>query len=164
LGLGNIFVRYGLVNSDEQALNKEFCNVTEKIVGREICDPTAALATLRQAPGAGEGIVIPEYSAAKLYSSISALIGPEVDVSFDELEFRLASRGGELDKVTGRGEAASFETTEQIVAVLKKDACVEKAETSRQRKTRKTGRVEFHLSVDLRCLPGSTDGKAVAKN
>ncbi len=156
LGLGNLFVRYGLVNSDEEALNREFCSVTKKIVGREICDPTAALATLRQAPGAGEGVVIPEYSAAQLYGSLSELIGADVDVSFDELEFRLAARGGELDKVTGRGEAASFETTEQIVAVLKKDPCVDKAETSRQRKTRNTGRVEFQLAVDLRCMPGST--------
>ena len=164
LGLGNLFVRYGLVKSDEEALNQEFCNVTKKVVGREICDPTAALATLRQAPGAGEEVVIPEYSAAQLYGSISELIGPDVDVSFDELEFRLASRGGEFDKVTGRGEAASFETTEQIVAVLKKDPCVGKAETSRQRKTRNTGRVEFHLAVDLRCKPGGAgDATTAAK-
>jgi hypothetical protein len=109
-------------------------------------------------------VVIPEYSAAQLYGSVSEFIGPDVDVSFDELEFRLASRGGEFDKVTGRGEAASFETTEQIVAVLKKDPCVGKAETSRQRKTRNTGRVEFHLAVDLRCKPGGAgDATTAAK-
>ena len=110
---------------------------TEKIVGRQICDPTAALATLRQPAGAGDGVVIPEFSAARMFDAFSKNISPEIDVSFSELELRLPSRGGEFEKITGKGEAANFETTEQVVAALKKDPCVEQAEVSAPEKNQK---------------------------
>ena len=150
--------RYVLVTGQEEALNKEFCLATEKIVGRQICDPTAALATLRQPAGAGDGVVIPEFSAARMFDAFSKNISAEIDVSFSELELRLPSRGGEFEKITGKGEAANFETTEQVVAALKKDPCVEQAEVSRQRRTKNSGRVEFNLTVNMKCPPGVLPG------
>jgi hypothetical protein len=158
LALGSMMTRYVLVNGQEEALNKEFCLATEKIVGRQICDPTAALATLRQPAGAGDGVVIPEFSSARMFEAFSKTITPETDVSFSELEFRLPSRGGEAEKITGKGEAANFETTEQVVAALKKDPCVEEAEVSRQRRTKNSGRVEFNLAVNMKCPPGVLPG------
>lgn len=158
LALGSMMTRYVLVNGQEEALNKEFCLATEKIVGREICDPTAALATLRQPAGAGDGVVIPEFSAARMFEAFSKTVTPATDVSFSELEFRLPSRGGESEKITGKGEAANFETTEQVVAALKKDPCVEEAEISRQRRTKNSGRVEFNLTVNMKCPPGVLPG------
>ena len=94
--------RYVLVSGQEEALNKEFCLATEKIVGRQICDPTAALATLRQPAGAGDGVVIPEFSAARMFDAFSKNISAEIDVSFSELELRLPSRVGDFEKITGR--------------------------------------------------------------
>ncbi|MBT6178669.1 MAG: pilus assembly protein PilM [Deltaproteobacteria bacterium] len=158
LALGSMMTRYVLVNGQEEALNKEFCLATEKIVGRQICDPTAALATLRQPAGAGDGVVIPEFSSARMFEAFSKTIPPATDVTFTELEFRLPSRGGESEKITAKGEAANFETTEQVVAALKKDPCVEEAEVSRQRRTKNSGRVEFNLAVNMKCPPGVLPG------
>ena len=158
LAMGSLMTRYMLVNGQEEALNNEFCLATEKIVGRQICDPTAALATLRQPAGAGDGVVIPEFSAARMFDAFSKNISADIDVSFSELELRLPSRGGEFEKITGKGEAANFETTEQVVAALKKDPCVEQAEVSRQRRTKNSGRVEFNLTVNMKCPPGVIPG------
>ena len=158
LALGSMMTRYVLVSGQEEALNNEFCLATEKIVGRQICDPTAALATLRQPAGAGDGVVIPEFSAARMFDAFSKNISADIDVSFSELELRLPSRGGESEKISGKGEAANFETTEQVVAALKKDPCVEQAEVSRQRRTKNSGRVEFNLTVTMKCPPGVMPG------
>jgi len=162
LALSSMVTHYVLTTGQEEALNKEFCLATEKIVGRQICDPTAALATLRQPAGAGDGVVIPEFSAARMFEGFSKVIGAETDVSFSELEFRLPSRSGESEKITGKGEAANFETTEQVVAALKKDPCVEEAEVSRQRRTKNSGRVEFNLNVTMKCPPGVMPGTQAA--
>lgn len=165
LALGSLMTKYVLISGQEEALNQEFCNATQKIVGRQICDPTAALATLRQPAGAGDGVVIPEFSAARMFEGFSKSIAADVDVAFSELEFRLPARSGEPEKITGKGEAANFETTEQVVAALKKDPCVQEAEVSRQRRTRNSSRVEFNLSVTMKCPPGVVPGtqSAVAR-
>jgi hypothetical protein len=86
-------------------------------------------------------------------------IGPEIDVSFEDLELRVDGRAGEPDRITGKGEAASFESTEQISQSLKRDPCVQEVEIGKQRKTRDGGRVEFNLSIKVACPPGSVPGK-----
>jgi len=52
-------VRYSIITGEEARIDQAFCAATKKIVGREICDPTAALATMRQSPGAAMGTNIP---------------------------------------------------------------------------------------------------------
>lgn len=152
--IGSI-VRYSMISAEEKALNAAFCQTTQKIVGREICDPTAAIATLKQAPGTAEGVAIPSYSASALLEMMSRNLGTDVDVQFEELEFRLDPTG---DKINGKGEAASFEATEQIVAQLKRDPCVQSAEISKQKKTKNSGRVEFNLTVKVECPAGVIPG------
>ncbi|MEE8408611.1 MAG: pilus assembly protein PilM [Myxococcota bacterium] len=154
LAIVGSIVRYTQVSAEEAQIKQGFCDATKKIVGREICDPMAAIATLRGSPGVGPGITIPPYSAAMLFNMMSRVIDSSIDVTFDDLEFRLSGRLEEPDRITGKGEAASFEATEQIVTRLKKHPCVEEAEVSKQRKTRNGKRVEFHLAVKVRCLPG----------
>lgn len=159
LAIAGSVVRYSMLSAEEQRLNAGFCVATKKIVGREICDPTAAVATLRQAPGAGEGVVIPPYSAGALLEMMSRAVGPEIEVSFEDLELRVDGRAGEPDRITGKGEAASFESTEQISQSLKRDPCVQEVEVGKQRKTRDGGRVEFNLTIKVACPPGSVPGK-----
>jgi len=164
LALGGATMRYWMLTEDEARINQGFCEATEKIVGREICNPTAAVATLKEAPGAGQGIHIPRYSSGKIFEAVSTLISKEVDVEFHELDFRLGTAGGELDRITGKGEAGSFDTTEQLVRFLKRDPCVTQAEVSKQRKTRNSGRVEFSLQVRLSCPAGTLPGEKLAGN
>jgi type IV pilus assembly protein PilM len=159
LAIAGSVVRYTMLGAEERRLDAGFCAATKKIVGREICDPTAALATLKQPPGAGEGVVIPPYSAGALLEMMSRGIGPEIDVSFEDLELRVDGRTGEPDRITGKGEAASFESTEQISQSLKRDPCVQDVEVGKQRKTRDGGRVEFNLNIKVSCPPGTVPGK-----
>ena len=154
-------VRYMVMSSEEQRLNEGFCQATEKIVGRCIADPTAALSIMRQSPGATQGgVAIPSYSAATLYEMLSRVLGTDVDVSFDELDFHLELGSGGTDRITGKGDAASFDTTEKVVSDLKKDACVSEAEVSKQRKKRDSTRVEFSLQVKVSCPPGVLPGES----
>jgi len=159
LAIVGSIVRYSMLSAEETRLNAAFCVATKKIVGREICDPTAALATLRQAPGSSDGVIIPTYSAATLFEMLSKSIGTEIDASFDDLELKVDGRAGDADRINGKGEAASFESTEQIAAALKRDPCVQEVEVSKQRKVRDGGRVEFNLAVKVTCPSGVTPGQ-----
>jgi len=162
LALIGSMVRYSLITSEESRLDEGFCKATEKIVGRQICDMTAALATMRQTPGAAVGgLDVPTFSAADVYEMMSKAIGREVDVEFKELDFRLEIGGAA--RVSGKGETSSFEATEKIQSALKKDKCVTKAEVSKQRKTRNSNRVEFNLNVDLKCPAGVIPGAGFAE-
>ncbi len=158
LALGASFMRYWMLGEEENRINQGFCTATKKIVGREICDPTAAIATMRQVPAIGEGLTIPTYSAATSYEAISGLISDSLDVKFDELDFRVDSRMGEPERITGKGEAVSFEATEKLVQSLKRDVCVEEVEVSKQRKARNSGRVEFNLLIKMKCPAGILPG------
>ena len=153
-------VRYSILSAEERRIDAGFCAATKKIMGREICDPTAALATMRQTPGAGEGVVIPAYSAAALLEMMSKTITPDIDVSFEDIELRVDGRAGEADHITGKGEAASFESTEQVSQSLKRDPCVQDVEVGKQRKTRDGGRVEFSLAIKVNCPAGTLPGHA----
>lgn len=158
LAIVGSIIRYSMISAEERNLNKAFCTATQKIVGREICDPTAALATLKQAPGAVEGVVIPPYSAAFLFDVVSKMVGSEIDVSFQELDFKVDGRAAEPDKMSGKGEAASFETIESFLARLKSEPCVTDAEVSKQRKNSDNSRVEFSFSAKLSCSAGVVPG------
>ena len=157
LAIAGSIVRYSMVSAEERTIDRSFCEATKKIVGREICDPTAALATMRQTPGASDGISIPQFSAADLFETMSKAIPSQVDVAFRELDFRLEMAGAA--RITGKGEAASFDTIEQISASLKKDKCIREVDVSKQRKMRDSSRVEFNLNIQVECpvgyLPGS---------
>lgn len=167
MGLALVFVtafahaslRYFLLKSEEVQLNKGFCSATQKIVGREICEPTRALAALRQS-GADGGTVIPSFSATAILEMLARRIPAELDVKLDELDVRVDAVAGQPERLTGKGEAASFETTEQLQTLLRKDPCVQEAEISRQRKTQNNGRVEFNLKILVACPLGGRPAMA----
>ena len=161
LALGTSVVRYSLLRSEAVEVDRGFCIATEKLIGREICNPTAALATLRQAPGA-DGVVIPSFSAGALLEMLSKSITPEVDVQFDELDLHVDAAAGQAERLTGKGEAASFEATEQLEALIRRDPCVQDVDISGQRKTHTSGRVEFRLQVKVLCPAGIQPGTQLA--
>ncbi|HET6345510.1 MAG TPA: hypothetical protein VFH51_11305, partial [Myxococcota bacterium] len=162
--LGSV-VRYSILKGEEKQLDLGFCSATQRIVGREICDPTAAMATLRQSGGDG-GVVIPSYSAASLLEMVSKGITPDLDVQLDEIDLRVDATPGQPERIAAKGEAASFETTEGLATALKKDPCVQDVEVSNQRKTHNAGRVEFKLVIKVACpvgvQPGSPAGARAA--
>jgi hypothetical protein len=63
--------------------------------------------------------------------------------------------------MTGKAEAADFESAEKIVSELKRDKCVLEAETTNQRKGR-SDRVEFSFSAKISCPLGQVPGMDLA--
>ncbi len=160
LAIGGSFLRYSLVSAEERRINQAFCEASKRIVGREVCDPTAVLAIVRGgAPSTANGIVVPSYSATALFEMLSRVIAPEVDVTFEDVELRVTGRVEDPDKISAKGEAATFETTDEIVTRLKQHPCVQEAEVSKQRK--KGARVEFNLSAKVVCPAGVLPSDAV---
>ncbi len=157
LALVGMGVRLGALNAQERDLDEGFCQATEKIVGQRICDVTRAMAVLGEAPSEG-GVVIPEYSAAQIFEMISKAVPQELDLTFGQLDFRLSSNPGDPDRINGKGEAADFDTIDKAVAALQKTSCIKKVEITRRRKTRKSGRVEFNISVNVNCAAGERPG------
>ncbi len=162
LALGGAFVRYSLVKAEEENLDQKFCQVTKDIIGKEICDPKRALSILKQSPSEDGEFFIPKYFASTLFEMLSKALPNEIDVTFENVEFRIDRGRGEGDRITGKGEGASFDTIEQMVAAIKKDKCVNNVEISKQRKTKKTGRVQFHFSINVKCADESIPGEKLA--
>jgi hypothetical protein len=115
---------------------------------------------LRQAPGA-EGTAIPSFSASALFEMLSKTVETSTDVQFDELDLRVDGNANQPDRLVGKGEAASFESTEQLVSMLKRDACVQDAEVSKLQRTQ-GGRVSFNVLVKVVCPAGVQPGSKVA--
>lgn len=162
--IGSI-VRYSMISAEERKLTQGFCDASRKIIGREVCDPNAVMAIMKQTPGAADGVVVPAYSAASLLAMMSqALEG--IDVQFVDLEMRVDGRADQNDRINGKGDAGSFEVVEEVAAKLRLDRCVKDVDVSRQKKI-EAGRVEFALSVQVQCpigvLPGQTGSPPTAQ-
>jgi type IV pilus assembly protein PilM len=158
LALTASVTRYTLLRGEERQIDKGFCTATQRIIGREICDPTAALSILKQS-GTDGGTAIPAYSASATLEMISHAVGSDVDITLDELDLAVNALAGQADRITGKGEAASFETTEQLVTQLKREPCVEGVEITKQRKGQSAGRVEFNILVKVACPAGLKPGQ-----
>ena len=157
LAIGTSVVRYTLLRSEAKEIDQGFCQATQRLIGHEICDPTAALASLRQAPGS-DGVVIPSFSAGALLELLSKSIASNLDVQFDELDMRVEAGPGQPERFTGKGETVSFEAAEALEGLIKRDPCVQEARVVDPRKTHNTGRVEFKLQVKVLCPPGVQPG------
>jgi hypothetical protein len=167
LAIAGFIVRYSMISAEEHRINRAICEASKRIVGREICDPTAVEAIVRGgAPTAADGITVPSYSATALFEMMSRQVAPEVDVTFEEIELRVTGRVEDPDKISAKGVAASFETTEEIATRLEQHPCVVDAEIKKQKKTRDNNRVEFDLSAKVSCpvgvLPSAPAKGAVA--
>lgn len=158
LAIAAMIVQIFAIDRQENALDQGFCRATKRIVGREICDPTAALATMNQRSYSGDTVSMPRYSASMLFETLSQKLDTALDVNFSDVEFRIGAQADEPDRISGKGQADGFETIEKVIRRLKSDVCVTEAELSKQRRTRNSSRVEFNFSVALECpediLPG----------
>ena len=149
-------VQLNLLQAAEKELRSSFANMTEQIVGQAISDPIRAMAMMREAPSIGSGLLIPNFSATQLFEALSSSISTEFNVTLEELDFRLATIGNDKDRITGKAETDSFDSVEKLKGHLKGASCVEGVAVSRQKKTRNSDRVEFNLSIDVKCGPGMT--------
>ncbi len=155
-------VNYKSVRYQERLVDRGFCDVTKRVMGREICDPTAAIASLTGSAGSADGFSIPSYTALDLLVMLSQEIGSNIDMQLEEIDIRTAPGNDEKDRMTGKGEADSFDTIEKTLTHLRAHPCVNKAEVSRQKKQSNSTRVEFSVAVDVQCPAGKRPSMAVA--
>lgn len=158
LALIGAIVQYTMVSAEDRQLTQGFCNASKKIIGREVCDPNAVMAIMRQSPGAADGIIVPAYSASSLFAMMSSSLDG-VDTQFAELEIRVDGRIDTPDRITGKGDGASFEVVEEVASRLRADHCVKDVDISRQKKT-DNGRVEFAIAVQVQCPIGIAPGQS----
>ncbi len=162
IALVGSFIRLSILSAEEDRIDQGFCDASKKIIGREICTPAQVIAILQEPGNTAGGVVIPTYSAADLLDAMSGTLMDERDVTFEDLKIEVNGRVDEPDTIVGKGETATFERIEEIVATLEGRPCITEAEVSRQKRTRDSGRVEFNLEIELQCPPGVRPGQAVA--
>ena len=151
----SLITRSVLSSNFEAKLKQRFCDETEEVVGRPICEPTMALNVMRMPPDLG-GVSIPSYSAGFLLEALGKILPSDLDVKFTEMDIRLGQTADEADRVQVQGDAGSFQDINALKDVLNTDACVSKVKegNSKMRNDRK----EFNLEVEFRCPPGVKPG------
>lgn len=155
LMMTSLITRSVLSSGFEEQLRQRFCDETQAVVGRPICEPTMALNVMRMPPDLG-GISIPTYSAGFLLEALGKMVPNDLDVRFTEMDIRLGQTAEESDRIQVQGDASSFEDINAFKDVLSKDACVSKVKegNSKLKKDRK----EFNLEIEFRCPPGVKPG------
>ena len=151
----SLITRSVLSSNFEADLKQRFCDETEEVIGRPICEPTMALNVMRMPPDLG-GVSIPSYSAGYLLEAMGKILPSDLDVKFTEMDIRLGQTAEEADRIQVQGDAGSFQDINALKDVLGTDACVSKVKegNSKMRNDRK----EFNLEVEFRCPPGVKPG------
>ena len=155
LMMTSLITRSVLSSGFEEQLKQRFCDETQEVIGRPICEPTMALNVMRMPPDLG-GISIPTYSAGYLLEALGKMVPSDLDVRFTEMDIRLGQTAEESDRIQVQGDASSFEDINAFKDVLTKDVCVSKVKegNSKLKKDRK----EFNLEIEFRCPPGVKPG------
>ena len=107
----NTAAQYHVTNKRERSIDRQFCEVTMKVIGKEICEPTVAISVMKQPQSELGSFKLPERSAVRVAAELSHMI-PEAmakDVLIQELEIT-------SERARVSGETSSFDAVDQIVA------------------------------------------------
>lgn len=145
LAIGNTIAQYQVVKAREAAIDQQFCNITKKVVGREICEPTVAISVIKQPTTELGAFALPEISAFQVAAELSHLAPKDVKLLIEEMEVT-------PDRVRIAGETTSFDAVDQLVSAYAAHKCfndIKKGKLSK--KSGSEGGVEFQLSIRLGC-------------
>ncbi|MCK6544931.1 pilus assembly protein PilM [Myxococcota bacterium] len=140
----NTWAQFHVISRREAAIDKQFCEITQKVLGKEVCEPTVAISMMREPASELGAFKLPERSAFRTAADVSNLIPPNTDITVSELEVT-------PDRLRISGDAASFDAVDQIVAEYSKDECLTEIKKSKLHKKSDGKGVEFQLSIKLRC-------------
>lgn len=144
LAIVNTVAQYQVVGSREDEIDRQFCEITKKVVGREICEPTVAISVVREPASELGAFKLPERSAYTVAAELSQLAPDKIEVVFDEMEIT-------PDRVRISGETTSFDAVDQIVSAYAANACYSDIKKGKLSKKGDGAGVEFQLSIKLRC-------------
>ncbi len=143
LTLVNVFARYHVVNKRETELKQQFCQITKKVVGREVCEPSLALSVLREPSSELGTFKLPSKSAFRVAAELSHLVPKEMELTISEMDIT-------PDRVKLRATTTSFDAVEQLQSAYATDECYQDIKTGKKTKN-SAGKVEFDLSVRIKC-------------
>lgn len=138
-------LRVRAVDAREQEVDREFCQITKQVVGREICEPAVALSVMRSPPSDLGNFQLPETSAYDLLLELSAEIPPELK----DLKMTDVSIGEE--RMVVEGDAPSFDAVDRLVAAYSETRCLQDIEKDKLRKKGSGDGVEFQLKMRVGC-------------
>jgi general secretion pathway protein L len=140
----NVWAQYHVVGAREDEINQQFCDITKKTLGKEVCEPTLAISMMKSPASELGSFKLPERSAFRVAADVSHLIPQGTDVLISELEVT-------SERVRISGETVSFDAVDSIVTEYTKDECLTDIKKSKLKKTADGKGVEFQISIKLRC-------------
>lgn len=142
--LVNVIVQYQVTNAREADIERQFCAITKKVVGREICEPSVAISVIKQPSSELGSFQLPEKSAFQVAAELSHLVPKELDVTLNEMEIT-------PDRARLAGETVNFDAVDQLVSAYSANDCYRDIKKGRLRQTSDGKGVEFQLSIRLEC-------------
>lgn len=139
-----VVVQYRAVAAREAAIDEQFCVVTEKVVGRRVCEPAVALSVLREPTTELGNFKLPEKSAFRMAAEISEAVPKDLDTRLREMDIR-------PQQARLVGETTSFDAVDTLVSALNEDPCISDIKKGNLLKKSDGKGVEFQLKMDLEC-------------
>jgi general secretion pathway protein L len=140
----NAWASYQSSVQSEEKIDKQFCAITKKTIGREICEPKVALSMMKSPTSELGNLALPSRSALNIAAELSDRIPAGIDVHVREMT--IAPKRAKI-----RGETTSLDAVDQIVAGYSKDPCYSNIRKGKLRRIASGKRFEFILTIQLEC-------------
>jgi general secretion pathway protein L len=141
----NTIAQYHVIKKREASIDQQFCDITNKVVGRPICEPAVAYSVMKNPQTDLGNFKLPERSAVRVAAELSDMIPKGTEVLIQELEIT-------PDRARIAGETGSFDAVDQIVGEYSKDPCYGSDIKKAKLRKKSDGKgVEFQLSIKLGC-------------
>ena len=146
LMLVNVVARIQALSQREAEVDQQFCDITKKVVGRAICEPSVAIPVLKQPSSELGAFKLPERSAFLVAAEISSQLPQELAETTVITEMDI-----NIDRARIEGETANFEAVDKISSALAENKCFESIKKGRLNKKSNGQSVEFQLNIRLGC-------------
>lgn len=137
-------LRVRAVSAREAEVDREFCRITKRVVGQEICEPDVAISVMKNPPSDLGNFKLPVTTAYDLLLELSAKVPAEVTVKLSDVNI------GE-ERMVVEGEAPSFDMVDRLVAAYTETKCLQNIQKDRLRKKAGGDGVEFQLKMKVGC-------------
>ncbi|MEM1026073.1 MAG: pilus assembly protein PilM [Myxococcota bacterium] len=140
----SVAVQYRGVVEREAVVDQAFCDITQEVVGREICEPSLALSVMTSPDSELGSFELPERSAYVTIAELSERVPEGVELSFEEIQ--VTSDAAQLE-----GVAISFDAVDKVVTAYGESDCLDDIKKARISKSSTGEGVEFELTMKVVC-------------
>ncbi|MEO1337816.1 MAG: pilus assembly protein PilM, partial [Myxococcota bacterium] len=109
----SVVARFQALGQREAEVDQQFCDITKKVVGRAICEPSVAIPVLKQPSSELGAFKLPERSAFLVAAEVSSLIPQELIETTVVTEMDI-----NVERARIEGETANFEAVDKLSTAL----------------------------------------------